>query len=479
MSMTGAQFDLGAFRDTGDQPVATIGDVPCQYRGHQIGVAPCELCGDRGREMAIYACAVFGQATLGKRKAGRQLEAACLTCDRRQPARRNPWWHASDILARDLGAIRAAVPSSSASAESASTPTSPVPPPPAPGFNLSNTPMREVSFDAHLLPGRNPFNAAVARWQGRTLLCYRDGYSYSSRLALCELDSVLRPIPGSARWLERPFPEFQSHEDPRFFEHDGSLWLSWVIYRRGPATSMAIARMDGNLRLVEPRRIHYPQAGPVEKNWIFFSQGGRLWAEYRLWDGEHHVLAIEGDRAESAHVTQHDARWNLGPMRGGTNTVQVGDLRFGFFHSKLRRQYHVGAYCFVNGPPFGLVGYTPAPLLSGEWFGEKTRWGLSVVFPCGAMFDGDSWLVSAGYNDRTVKFFACKHADVAAAMTRVAPGAVSTSSWQRWEEDDWQWLPVGRVAPGYQADPPRFGPQEGEVIETPAFPTQDFQAAER
>ncbi len=48
--------------------------------------------------------------------------------------------------------------------------------------------------------------------------------------------------------------------------------------------------------------------------------------------------------------------------------------------------------------------------------------------------------------------------------------------WQRWRAEEGRWTPMDHLPPGYAADPPPWDPLPGEVLQTPAFPLEDFGA---
>ena len=76
-----------------------------------------------------------------------------------------------------------------------------------------------------------------------------------------------------------------------------------------------------------------------------------------------------------------------------------------FFHSRLDcllfgSRYFVGAMLMDPTIPFGMIGVSRKPILYGS---EGPREGFhfkpSVVFPCGAVVDGDSFILALGVND--------------------------------------------------------------------------------
>ena len=58
--------------------------LACVYRGKKVGERECELCGQKGRLVDVFQCALFGECTLRKWKVGSQLERICLLCEERK-----------------------------------------------------------------------------------------------------------------------------------------------------------------------------------------------------------------------------------------------------------------------------------------------------------------------------------------------------------------------------------------------------------
>lgn len=54
-------------------------------------------------------------------------------------------------------------------------------------------------------------------------------------------------------------------------------------------------------------------------------------------------------------------------------------------------------------PPFAPLAQTPHPVIVGDHANKPADWYCANWFPCGAVLDGDSWLVSAGCHDREIE----------------------------------------------------------------------------
>lgn len=61
--------------------------LPCLHRGLELREVRCQLCGDRGKQVAVFACSLHGECTLRRYKVAKQPERCCNVCpDYRQPA---------------------------------------------------------------------------------------------------------------------------------------------------------------------------------------------------------------------------------------------------------------------------------------------------------------------------------------------------------------------------------------------------------
>jgi predicted GH43/DUF377 family glycosyl hydrolase len=117
----------------------------------------------------------------------------------------------------------------------------------------------------------------------------------------------------------------------------------------------------------------------------------------------HEVVRWDGTEVAEVYETQAPG-WEFGQMRGGSAPIKLGDEYLCFFHSSTpwtdkKRRYHMGAYTFRAKPPFNITRMTSRPILSGS---KEDPWqeGLPlVVFPCGALMEGNKFVVSMGVND--------------------------------------------------------------------------------
>jgi hypothetical protein len=92
--------------------------------------------------------------------------------------------------------------------------------------------------------------------------------------------------------------------------------------------------------------------------------------------------------------------WGYGPIRGGTQALQLQDGRYlAFFHSSCKigtwhTSYVMGAYTFTGKPPFRILSISALPIMSplfyqGNWAEFKNRNIDYVVFPMSYFFEDE------------------------------------------------------------------------------------------
>lgn len=59
-------------------------DLPCEHRGEKTGTETCQLCGQKGKQVSVYRCALHGSCTISKYMSGKSPHAACLYCKDRK-----------------------------------------------------------------------------------------------------------------------------------------------------------------------------------------------------------------------------------------------------------------------------------------------------------------------------------------------------------------------------------------------------------
>lgn len=163
-----------------------------------------------------------------------------------------------------------------------------------------------------------------------------------------------------------------------------------------------------------------------EKNWLWFDHDGQ---PHFIYQAEPHIVCgLNGDKVVDEYRTFASLGWTIGDIRGGTPPVRVGEHYVTFFHSSMpwkklprygvRRMYFMGAYLFEAKPPFQIVAATRTNdrLLSGTWNEPVAESVPAVVYPTGAILDGDEWFVTMGVNDCRCAWFKIPHEKLMSRM---------------------------------------------------------------
>ncbi|HRK69684.1 MAG TPA: hypothetical protein PKY73_19230 [Hyphomonas sp.] len=279
------------------------------------------------------------------------------------------------------------------------------------------------------------FNPAIVMIHGRFIMAYRvvtaDGVR---RVAISELDAVsLQPktetivplsdlIQDGGQWCADP--RFCTFGERLFIHYNDGWRIPNQIYLLELDPDRLIPRGPARPLVLEGPRL------PVEKNWLLFQHDGELLAVYRI--APHTILHVElagGDRVYCRRLVERD--WNSAPYakqygepRGGTPPVRIGGIYYSFFHStypadflrrlmgRLRRymprnsmRYAAGFYGFAVTPSFQPVLFTPTPVLRPDRSLPRRRLpplNPSVkdsVYPSGAVWTGEKWIVAYGARD--------------------------------------------------------------------------------
>lgn len=222
----------------------------------------------------------------------------------------------------------------------------------------------------------------------------------------------------------------QQFEDPRGFYHPrinqtiiGACTFIWYPTQPWTGAHQCIGSFDdkwvcqkmdypiigGNPGII--KRIEKPEN--YEKNWVWWLQNEQL---HLLYKSQPWMVAQFGNtwRDVTYWKQEEGARWAYGDVRGGTTPVQVGKYYFTFHHSSLPwkgrwRRYYAGAIAYESKPPYRPMLITTDPLLTGSQ-NDKWEYGKPlVVFPCGALFKNDQWLVTLGVNDMRAAWMTLSH----------------------------------------------------------------------
>lgn len=256
----------------------------------------------------------------------------------------------------------------------------------------------------------NYLNPSVIKFKGKLIMCYRMEclpWCTHTKLALIELDNDYNPV-GESKLLDlhselKGFTKGFHVEDPRLFEHNNELYLSYT-----DGYQMLQAKIDPvSLTATESFYINKPQEGKTEKNWTFFSDGEtdkKIKSVYTI--SPHVIYEMNGKDFVQQHSTEWAHGWKYGELRGGTSPIKYKDHYLSFFHSSLAisngRQYFMGAYMFEKEAPYKPIAISETPIIAGEIVPfEIPRLSnkIFVVFPGGVVEEKNSFKVFFGYND--------------------------------------------------------------------------------
>lgn len=230
----------------------------------------------------------------------------------------------------------------------------------------------------------------------------------------------------------------QHFEDPRGFYHPGlgqTLIGACTFLWNGPGdwtgALQAFGAFDDQWLC---KKMDYPKIGGnpgllekvlpknYEKNWVWWLHENKLHLLYKAdpWT----VYVFNNRWSERTDYKSDGITWPYGEIRGGTSPVQIGDMFFTFHHSSLPwkgryRRYYAGALGFDVTPPYKPRLITSEPLLIGS---QNDTWAQRkplVVFPCGALYLKDRWLVSMGVNDLKSAWLELSHESLLERMRPV------------------------------------------------------------
>lgn len=326
----------------------------CANRGKLLPeTRTCHVCGNRGKQVEVFECSVFGKCTIDLHQIG-QTEGECKNCTRRI-APIEPRWD------------------------------------------------RKVTG---LIPSKTDqnINCSIIDYKGRKLFAYRHNWE-NARIALCELDYNLNPI-----WnckLDFPsVPKNRMQEDPRLFVYRGELHVAFTAVEPYPKTTTHVGyaklkEVAAGMWVVNNTWLpEYANRTPWEKNWGFFEAADKLWAVYD--PSCQSILSIEGNSATLAYKHNvQTATPDYGEIRGGASPILFGGQFYSFFHYRAPPCNYAGSlYTFDSRPPFTPIANLPYPIIVPK---EKDcpsgNSNKTVVYPAGAAVIGDEWVISYGGYD--------------------------------------------------------------------------------
>jgi predicted GH43/DUF377 family glycosyl hydrolase len=255
------------------------------------------------------------------------------------------------------------------------------------------------------ITGTGGYNNSLMEWNGQRVSVYRwhpKPDAWRTELAAWTGQRVVK--------IAAP-KGFEQHslEDGRLFVHNGKLHLSFTVASQQGCVIQygEVDPQPDGWRLVKTYQPRYKgnDFSTLQKNWSFWSAGGKLYAAYQR-NPEQIVLELDGERVVSEYKTK-SPEWAFGQIRGGTFPVERDGLWLQFFHCSTRNNrtawgwtYYLGALLMETAPPFQITAISKTPILAGtERYFQVPRWKPRILFPGGAIKTDDGYTVSLGVND--------------------------------------------------------------------------------
>jgi len=269
-------------------------------------------------------------------------------------------------------------------------------------IHLRELPLMEIT-------GKGGYNQTMLDWNGQRVAVYRwhpKADSWRTELAAWTGKETVRVIPP-------PGLEQYSIEDGRLFTRrhvaGTHLCLSYTVAsQKGCVVQYGELDTTGpSWRIInafQPKYKNNDFTG-LQKNWSFWEQDGKLYAAYQR-NPEQIILQLDGERVVNEFKTK-SPEWAFGQIRGGTAPIERNGLWLQFFHSSTRNAksawgwcYYMGALLMESKPPFQIVSVSRLPIMAGtERYFPINHWKPRILFPAGAVKNGDDYLVSLGVND--------------------------------------------------------------------------------
>jgi len=284
---------------------------------------------------------------------------------------------------------------------------------------IARVPIKHI----HRLGPPGLFNGCLLRYGDKSLFtCRTKGFPSKTYIYRPDVDMLF----ADPKEFAVPMgDQFSSAEDVRLLRYEGTTLASFTMAGQtgtGWICRMALAEVSDERELSWSHIIDSPTAAPVEKNWVFFASGTRLFCVY--YPAPHivyevHVKTGQVTLGQSWEATNWQSADFMENARGGASPICVGDEFYHFYHTQHRHgrgvSYQVGLYTFEARPPWNIARIVKGPLLSMI----PSKRDLDVVFPCGAELHNDTWTLSCGVQDHETMAISLGFDDLERLLTKV------------------------------------------------------------
>lgn len=285
------------------------------------------------------------------------------------------------------------------------------------------------------------FNPAFIKYQDRYLLITRSDSGgkisffkkielyngYQCRFHLIELDQDFNPIQSSLQEIETATGVHCPH-DPRFFVIKNELYIifnmpiepapisKWFLESSETHRRLHIAKLSchhGLYKMEKIKRLDYPDSvRPTEKNWVPFVYNDELYVNYTISPYTILHVDLESGLCEKSYGENSELDWSFGDLRGGTQGIKTADGFLSIFHSNFPVEptymnqgtcpiYFMGAYLFEDTPPFRIKKISRRPFAFPSYYKDNNK--KKVVFPSGAIVEGDNVYIALGRSDKLIE----------------------------------------------------------------------------
>jgi predicted GH43/DUF377 family glycosyl hydrolase len=260
------------------------------------------------------------------------------------------------------------------------------------------------------------YNPSIIRFRGRLVMTFRfHETTLKTKLGIAELDENFNVI--YLQELNLDEDDTLSLEDARLFIWKGELWMSFVVsnWPNFPASQVKICKLSkpDHWRFSDKELYWLPDRQTMEKNHVplVFDDVFNIIYKHAIWQDNNpaDIKQVIYAPFEKREMKNPALRWPYGEIRGGTPPLPYKGHLISFFHSSVRnfpppqpQCYFVGALVMKADKPFNMLSISKRPIIYGsDVGGDKSRfhWKTRVVFPLGAIADGENFRVSIGVND--------------------------------------------------------------------------------
>lgn len=132
-----------------------------------------------------------------------------------------------------------------------------------------------------------------------------------------------------------------------------------------------------------------------------------LYCWYGVKNGQQIILRMDGARVDEVFQSQ-SMPWAWGDIHGGSICHGENGNLLLFFNSRINGKdrsldrYQIGVAELSGSPPFEMLRIASKPVVRGEegiCLDGNKRYKANVVFLCGAIREGEGWIISFGNND--------------------------------------------------------------------------------